>query len=206
MIWANILLQPSTCSNHNAVNAERSAKGLAATGVGTIDCVHHDVKRPMSVGDLQKGERYVSCFLNQCNADIYPRYVNMDYMFFSSLRNNQHSEIVVSYDIACQWSVNLWERMAKYPTALHVDHDQKQFHFLIPKFHLPAHVSQCQIRYSFNFNPYVGRTDGEAPERGWSHINPVATSTREMGPGSRRNTLDDHFGDWNWKKTTLIGK
>lgn len=53
--------------------------------------------------------------------------------------------------------------------------------------------------------PGVGRTDGEAPERGWSHINPVATSTREMGPGSRRDTLDDHFSDWNWKKTTGMG-
>jgi hypothetical protein len=31
----------------------------AATGVGTIDCARHDIKRPHSVGDLQKGERYV---------------------------------------------------------------------------------------------------------------------------------------------------
>lgn len=55
-------LQKSTCSNHRAVDAERSTKGLAATGVGTIDCARHDVKRPTSVGDLQKGERSV---LNQ---------------------------------------------------------------------------------------------------------------------------------------------
>ncbi|TFK61214.1 hypothetical protein BDN72DRAFT_778493, partial [Pluteus cervinus] len=51
----------------------------------------------------------------------------------------------------------------------------------------------------------VGRTDGEAPERGWSHINPIALSTCEMGPGSRRDTLDDHFGDLNWKKTYQMG-
>ncbi|KAG1870962.1 hypothetical protein C8R48DRAFT_569320, partial [Suillus tomentosus] len=50
------------------------------------------------------------------------------------------------------------------------------------------------------------RTDGEAPERGWSNINRVATSTKEMGPGSRRDTLDDHFGDWNWKKVTALGR
>lgn len=130
----------------------------------------------------------------------------MDYMFFCSLRNNQQIEFVVSYDIACQWSLKLWERMAKYPTALQVDRGQKQFRFLVPKFHLPAHIAKYQIQYSFNFNSHVGRTDGEAPERGWSHINPVATSTREMGPGSRRDTLDDHFGDWNWKKTTSMCK
>ncbi|KAG2120464.1 uncharacterized protein F5147DRAFT_766385 [Suillus discolor] len=34
----------------------------------------------------------------------------------------------------------------------------------------------------------------------------VATSTREMGPGNRRDTLDDHFSDWNWKKTTMLGQ
>lgn len=89
---------------------------------------------------------------------------------------------------------------------MHVDHrGEKTFHFLIPKFHLPAHIMACQTVFSFNYNRDVGRTDGEAPERGWSHINPIATSTREMGPGSRRDTLDDHFGAWNWKKTKLMG-
>ena len=51
----------------------------------------------------------------------------------------------------------------------------------------------------------VGRTDGEAPERGWANINPAAQSTKEMGPGRRRDMLDDHFSDWNWKKTIKLG-
>lgn len=131
----------------------------------------------------------------------------MDFLFFSTLQGSALEEIIVSYDIACQWSINLWARMERYPSHLHLDHaGKKTFHFLVPKFHLPAHIMACQTVYSFNFNRNVGRTDGEAPERGWSHINPVATSTREMGPGHRRDTLDDHFGDWNWKKTVLMGK
>ena len=130
----------------------------------------------------------------------------MDYLFFSSLKHSDVMEIVISYDIACQWSKNLWNRMSSYPHWMHVDHDGgKQFHFLIPKFHLPAHVMACQTIFSFNYNCNVGRTDGEAPERGWSHINPITTSTHEMGPGSRWDTLDDHFGAWNWKKTKLMG-
>jgi len=55
----HFFLQRSTCSNHNAVNAERSMKGLAATGVGAVDCARHDVKHPVSVTDLHRGERYV---------------------------------------------------------------------------------------------------------------------------------------------------
>ncbi|KAG2352684.1 hypothetical protein BDR07DRAFT_1312841 [Suillus spraguei] len=26
-----------------------------------------------------------------------------------------------------------------------------------------------------------------------------------MGPGTHQDTLDDHFGDWNWKKITVLG-
>lgn len=29
------------------------------TGIGTVDCARHDMKRPNGVGDLQKGERCV---------------------------------------------------------------------------------------------------------------------------------------------------
>lgn len=37
----------------------KMSHGLAATGVGTIDCARHNMKLPNGVGDLQKGERYV---------------------------------------------------------------------------------------------------------------------------------------------------
>ena len=33
------------------------AKGLAASGAGTVDCIQHNMKRPQAVGDLQKGEK-----------------------------------------------------------------------------------------------------------------------------------------------------
>jgi len=26
-----------------------------------------------------------------------------------------------------------------------------------------------------------------------------------MGPGHHRDTLDDYFGDWNWKKLITLG-
>lgn len=49
----------STCSNYDAIKlaSMRGGKGMATTGVGTIECIRHDMKRPASVGDLQKGER-----------------------------------------------------------------------------------------------------------------------------------------------------
>jgi hypothetical protein len=131
----------------------------------------------------------------------------MDYLFFSSLRKNEMTSIVVSYDIVCQWHKNLWHRMKVYPHSWHLDHDGKiSIIFLIPKFHLPAHILYCHYHFSFNLTKYVGRTDGEAPERGWSDIDPLAPSIREMGPGSRRDVLDDNMGDSNHKKTMTMGE
>lgn len=55
-------IQPSTCVSHDAVNSAdtKDTRGLLITGIGTVDCARHDMKRPNSVGDLQKGERWVS--------------------------------------------------------------------------------------------------------------------------------------------------
>ncbi|KAG2033227.1 hypothetical protein BDR03DRAFT_985153 [Suillus americanus] len=166
--------------NSHGQTLQKVSRGLAATGTGTINYARHNFKRPNSVSDLQKGESMQSASALQV--------------------------INISYNIACQWSKNLWMCMSAFPQRFHLDHDTKTITFLVPKFHLPAHVFSCQTIYSFNFIKGVGRTDGKAPEHGWADINPVATSTHEMGPGSRCDTLDDHFNDWNWKKVCLMGK
>lgn len=51
----------STCNSHDAVKLAnlKGSQGTAASGVGTVECTRHDMKRPCSVGDLQKGERCV---------------------------------------------------------------------------------------------------------------------------------------------------
>ncbi|KAG1901598.1 uncharacterized protein F5891DRAFT_1128045 [Suillus fuscotomentosus] len=169
--------EKSTCSSHSAVNLVdmRASHGLAATGVGTIS-----------------SDRV--------------QYINMDYLFFLSMQSSHDIHILnISYDIACQWNKNLWSRMSAFPHEYHIDRDNKLITFLVPKFHLPAHIASCQTRFSFNFIKSVGQTDGEAPERRWADINPITTSTREMGPGSTQDTIDDHFNDWNWKKVCAMG-
>lgn len=132
------------------------------------------------------------------------RYINMDYIFISSLAQNAPQCVIVSYDIACQWSKNLHTRVDTYPP--HLTLDNHRLCFLVPKWHLAAHRVECRTRFSFNFTPWVGRTDGEAPERGWAAANGLATSTKGMGPGFRRDTLDDHFGDYNWRKVVSMSK
>ncbi|KAJ7292244.1 hypothetical protein C8J57DRAFT_1445287 [Mycena rebaudengoi] len=175
----------STCVSHDAVDKpDREARGTASSGIGAVDCARHNMKRPQAVGDLQLGERYI----------------NMDYMFFRSVQGSDLIRYFVSYDIACQWHMNIWRHMMQYQEDMWLVGEQKFVSFLVPKFHLPAHIEACNLRFSFNLTRDVGQTDGEALERGWANANPLANSTKEMGPGSRRDTLDDHFNDLNHKK------
>lgn len=127
----------------------------------------------------------------------------MDYLFFSSLLATTLLSFVVSYDICCQWSKYLWIRMSDFPDIFHIDHLTSKFTFVVPKFHLPAHVARCQTAFSLNFTRWVGRTDGEAPERGWSDINAIAPSTKEMGPGSRRDTSMNILTTGTIRKSSL---
>jgi hypothetical protein len=73
----------------------------------------------------------------------------------------------------------------------------------VGKFHLAAHVEACFSLFSLNFLFGAGQTDGENLEQLWSSLNKSSSSTRLMGKSHRREVLDDHMRDWNWKK--LIG-
>ncbi|KAJ6613229.1 hypothetical protein B0H10DRAFT_1951632 [Mycena sp. CBHHK59/15] len=173
----------SHCVAHDAVDKpDQEARGTASSRTGAVDCAHHNV-RPQATYSWE-------------NANIFFRYINMDYMFFRSVTGSELLHYFVSYDITCQWHINIWNRMSKYREDIQMIGGQWYITFLVPKFHLPAHIESCNLHFSFNLTRDVGQTDGEAPERG----------TKEMGPGSRHDTLDDHFNDWNHKKIIAFGQ
>ncbi|KAF7372487.1 hypothetical protein MVEN_00110400 [Mycena venus] len=181
----------STCVAHDAVDKpDCESLGTASSGICTVDCARHNMKRPLGVRDLQKGERYI----------------NMDYMFFMSIAGSPLLRLFVSYDITCQWHKNIWDRMKLFELDVQFKEDKKYIVFLVPKFHLPTHIELCNILFSFNLTPFVGRTDGEAPERSWADTNRLANNTSVSGPGAPRDTLDHHFQDSNWKKIVHVGR
>lgn len=122
----------------------------------------------------------------------------MDYIFFSAVVYAGLLTIVSSYDIACQWIKYLAVRMTQMPEHLHITANIIP---KIPKFHFEAHGKKNHTQYSFAFTPGVGRTCGEGIERQWSGMKDGAGQTIEMGPGARRDTLDDFCGFSNWRKT-----
>jgi hypothetical protein len=120
------------------------------------------------------------------------------------------TDVLISYDIACQWSRNLQARLERLPSNIRKTILQlvisKGVDTVIPKFHLPAHKVECHSQYSLNYRVGAGRVDGEAPERVWGSINGAADSTKEMKEGHRHDTLDDTIGDMNWRKISHLGK
>ncbi|KAJ7135065.1 hypothetical protein C8R43DRAFT_894658, partial [Mycena crocata] len=168
-------------------NNKRS-KGLRAMGIGSVSCSRHELFRANGTGDLQKGERYL----------------NMDYLFFSSVLGLTLLSIVASYDIACQWFHNFKTRMETLLAKMQLLLGMKM-QFKVLKFHLPPHVKKCHGPFSFNYTKWVGQTDGEGVERNWSWLNMIARSILVMGLGSREDTIDDFCGYANWRKTVGLG-
>jgi hypothetical protein len=130
----------------------------------------------------------------------------MDYIFVSSILNTPLRKVIVSYDIACQWGLN-WATRVHAPTMpKHLRPSPSlEITYLVPKFHLEAHVVKCHAPYSFNYTIGVGRTDGEGIERNWSWLNGVASSLSMMGPGARWDTLDDFCNFANWRRSIELG-
>ncbi|KAG6825043.1 hypothetical protein H0H92_005019, partial [Tricholoma furcatifolium] len=186
---SNYIEQPeiNTCqSEHDAIARAnvRNVPGHLVSGTGLILCARHALIRKNGVADLSKGERYCT----------------MDYIALTTLLYSTVLYVVFSYDIACQWGKNLQARATDYPDALAAVTKRLEWTALVPRWHIIAHGEDCQTEHSLNYEDGVGRTCGEDVECGWSHTNQLSTSTREMGPSNRRETLDDHWGGWNWQK------
>jgi hypothetical protein len=131
----------------------------------------------------------------------------MDYIFAAILRwKHQGLYKVISYDIVCQWWKYLFDRLLLLPPLVRLRLVLALMRFIIPKMHIHSHTLACQLLFSLNFLLGVGQTDGEGIERPCANIGGVATSMREMGPGSRRNTLACHWGYCNWSKLIGLGK
>ena len=129
----------------------------------------------------------------------------MDYMFLSAIRHFSPGRLVISYDIACQWYKNFFTRLLQLPNSVQFKVIRDFYQFTVPKLHIMGHELECQEGFSLLFLPGASSTDAEGIEQHWANLGPIGTSTREMGPGHRRDIIDDHLGNWNFKKLRNLG-
>ncbi|KAG8899214.1 hypothetical protein FRC01_010620 [Tulasnella sp. 417] len=168
-------------------------KALDVTGIFAVSCRHIFIC-PNGVVDFHKGEKY--------------RYADM---CFSGALNESYTAglryFVITYDIACKYGVNFKSRCCNnkcnfvlIPTA----HGEINIIFCVNKFHQESHDDECAAKNALDYTKYVGRTCGEGVETVWAEMNWLRYSTKEMGTGTRIETLSEHFNHWNWQKTLGI--
>jgi hypothetical protein len=141
--------------------------------------------------DFQKGEKQM----------------NMDWSFCEALKTtnlNGITDVMLIYDIMCQYHVNLHRRVAnsKYlelPPSIRLIK-------AIGLFHIHGHRDGCLYRFATSYVPGAAIVDGEVLESLWSVLNEVSRSTRTATLAHRTEILDDHMGDSNWKKIINMGK
>ncbi|KAJ7128209.1 hypothetical protein C8R43DRAFT_897228 [Mycena crocata] len=167
----------------------RVTTGLRCSGVGGVVCARHEVVRPQGIGDLQKGERYA----------------NMEYILLASIIGVMAMYIAISYDIACQWKINLPTRMVEMPAEMRIDLDKVKVSFGLPVWHAAAHERKCQVQNSLTYQEGVARTDGEGIERLWSRIIRLAWASKEMNEGAREDAIEDLIDYLNHERNISQG-
>ncbi len=152
-----------------------------------------------------RSEYLVLCDPTPITDHVY-RYVNMDYIFVCAMREYLVVNKLVSYDIACQWAGGLLDRIAKFPSHIQIPIPEGSISYVIPKLHYGSHIREGHSPYSLNYRLGAARTDGEGIERRWWWIQPMASSTKVMGPGGRQGCLEDQWGYSNWRKIVDMGE
>ncbi|KAJ7763263.1 hypothetical protein B0H14DRAFT_3510637 [Mycena olivaceomarginata] len=110
------------------------------------------------------------------------------------------------HEIVCKNSVGDLQASEKYGNMDYIFQIAHYFvKFVIPKMHILGHLKFCQDFFSLLFTLGAAQADMEGIERIWSSSGLMGASTREMGPGSRQDTLDDFWHYWNWNKVVGMG-
>ena len=159
-------------------------------------------RKESSISRKGKGDLFLNIVSLPTND--HTRYVNIDYAFASTLADDVEAgitDVVVTYDIGCQWGKNLSHRLSELRAIPSLDlNSLNSFRVAVPKFHIIGHGTSCQANFNLAYMDGVGMTHGEGVETIWSHSTSLATWSRENGPAARHLILDDHWAGWNWQK------
>lgn len=133
-------------------------------------------------GNLAKGEKYVIDYPLYCHVLIIlpSRYCSVDFVIFATLMGVILLQVVLTYNIVCQWSKNFCKCMEQFPPEMQIL-DSIHVDMAIPGWHINGHGDACRNNFNLSYMEGVGRTVGEDIETTWVGMNPLAASVREMG-------------------------
>jgi hypothetical protein len=110
---------------------------------------------------------------------------------------------VTTYDIACEYFINLEERFKiHFPELVP---RIKKMRWGVPALHVQGHQDSCTYLFGTAYMECVGHFHGESAEQYWPESNQLGPHVRQMNNGHRQDTMINHHGDWNYKKSAQIG-
>jgi Kyakuja-Dileera-Zisupton transposase len=137
---------------------------------------------------------------------VHHSQMNIDYALCKAIKFSCPEglrTVLLAYDINCQYSVHLPDRL-KNGEYLQV-RDDLVLVFGIGLFHVHGHQASCNARFSLTYIRGAGMSAGEILESLWSVVNEAARTTATMSLGHRAEVLDAVMGDSNWKKILSLG-
>ncbi|KAJ7582441.1 hypothetical protein C8J56DRAFT_894348 [Mycena floridula] len=129
----------------------------------------------------------------------------MDYIFFSAIMGCMLGSIFLTYNIACQYCVNLEARNKHLPLKLQHNFTKTEIRSVLPIWHSDVHWLKCHSQNLVQYQEGAAKTDGEAPERFWGGTNEISYATKEMGEGTQHDAIEDRLDYHNHQKNIKLG-
>ncbi|KAJ6470132.1 hypothetical protein C8R47DRAFT_1222765 [Mycena vitilis] len=191
--------EKSTCNYLKAVNKQdkRKFKNMAVTGTVNCQCSHVFI---LSCVDLYYGERFSNT--DQALArELTQHQPNESFQVKLQIEIDDIDQ-VTTYDIACEYFINLEQRFEKH--FPHLVPRLKRMRWGVPALHVQGHQDSCTYMFGTAYMECVGHFHGESAEQYWPESNQLGPHVRQMNNGHRQDTMINHHGDWNYKKTMHI--
>ena len=127
------------------------------------------------------------------------RYCNMDFIALAALVGVTLLCIVLTYNIACQWSKSFQKCSEESSLEMQILEATKVY-VAVPEWHFNGHGKSCRTFFNLSYMEGAVRMFGKDVETIWAGTNPLAPSIHEMGPAAQHDTFNDHWNGWNFRQ------
>lgn len=115
----------------------------------------------------------------------------MDFIFWSAIKDARVEEVTLSYDVGCQYKINLKERQKILLLPLQQTPTSPDVAMVLPIWYGNVHKPKCKTVNSLLYHDGGGKSDSKAPERLWAILNQIVWQTKEMQPEVRHDAIED---------------
>ncbi|KAJ7067667.1 hypothetical protein C8F01DRAFT_1342934 [Mycena amicta] len=124
--------------------------------------------------------------------------VQCSHVFILSTADLHHGERFSNADMALALELIKWNTAEKFSIVLKLEIAK------VDKVKTYDIAYSCAYLFGTAYMACVGHFHGETAEQYWPEANQLGPHVRQMNNGHRQDTLINHHGDWNWKKTMAL--